>query len=412
MSIWKSVTVAAGICFGAYTGTATDADLQKLVDEARRTQMEAQQAADALNAKIARLEKANAAAGDTAATPKAPVATGAVPGFLQEHFPSGITDANGKEISLASLKGKAVGIYFSAHWCPPCRAFTPKLVEYRNANKDKFEVVFVSSDRSAEKQVEYMKEAEMAWGKVAWRSDDAKALSEKYQVRGIPSLVLLSPDGTVFDRNGRAFVTAGKSVDEILNSKAATSAAKPAKPEVATTVAAKPAKPVNQAAALKDHFPEGIINIAGEPVDMDALKGKVVGMYFSAHWCGPCRAFTPKLVEYRNKYKDNFEVVFVSSDRSAEDQATYMKEANMPWPTMKFRSDAANTLGERYAVRGIPALILLAADGSVLSKEGRGMVQDGVDMAKVQAGKFSREKEEYKCGRCDKMHTREKIVIQ
>ena len=29
----------------------------------------------------------------------------------------------------------------------------------------------------------------------------------------------------------------------------------------------------------------------------DSVKGNdLVGFYFSAHWCGPCRAFTPKLV--------------------------------------------------------------------------------------------------------------------
>ena len=42
-----------------------------------------------------------------------------------------------------------IGIYFSAHWCPPCRGFTPILSEfYKVANQEKkqIEIVFVSCD--------------------------------------------------------------------------------------------------------------------------------------------------------------------------------------------------------------------------------------------------------------------------
>ena len=36
----------------------------------------------------------------------------------------------------------------------------------------------------------------------------------------------------------------------------------------------------------------------GSRVSVDALRGKVVALYFSAHWCPPCRGFTPKLKEF------------------------------------------------------------------------------------------------------------------
>jgi len=47
----------------------------------------------------------------------------------------------------------------------------------------------------------------------------------------------------------------------------------------------------------------------------DALKGKYVGVYYSASWCPPCQRFTPKLVEaYSSNLKGkNFENVFVSA---------------------------------------------------------------------------------------------------
>jgi nucleoredoxin len=161
-----------------------------------------------------------------------------------------------------------------------------------------------------------------------------------------------------------------------------------------------------QAQSHKEHFPDGIVDIKGEAVSLDTLKGKVVGLYFSAHWCGPCRAFTPSLVKYREKYKDNFEVVFVSSDRSAKDQKKYMTEAGMEWPTMEFRSSAANALKKRYNVTGIPKLVLLGTDGKTLSTDGRGLVSQKLDMAKIATGKLKPVEEKYKCGKCDKTHTR------
>jgi nucleoredoxin len=71
-------------------------------------------------------------------------------------FSDGLTDAQGKSVSLDSLQGKVVGVYFSAHWCPPCRAFTPLLVKYRDAHQADFEVVLVDLDHSAKEMQEYM----------------------------------------------------------------------------------------------------------------------------------------------------------------------------------------------------------------------------------------------------------------
>ena len=70
--------------------------------------------------------------------------------------------------------------------------------------------------------------------------------------------------------------------------------------------------------AFVELFGDKLQSKDGEVPTADTLNGKVVGVYFSAHWCPPCRSFTPELA---NCYKllsgeqgKNFEIVFVSSD--------------------------------------------------------------------------------------------------
>jgi thiol-disulfide isomerase/thioredoxin len=68
------------------------------------------------------------------------------------------------------------------------------------------------------------------------------------------------------------------------------------------------------------------------PVDVKDLEGKVVGLYFSASWCPPCKRFTPVLAEaYKHLQKDGkpFEVVFVSLDNDPNAYANYLRA--MPW---------------------------------------------------------------------------------
>jgi len=115
-----------------------------------------------------------------------------------------------KTIDLSTNENACLGIYFSAHWCPPCRSFTSKLVklyEQLNAADKDFEVIFVSSDESQEKFEEYHNE--MPWPALPYESDDIKdILSGKYEIGGIPSLVLVNPsNGEIITLEGRSVVT-------------------------------------------------------------------------------------------------------------------------------------------------------------------------------------------------------------
>lgn len=97
---------------------------------------------------------------------------------------------------------------------------------------------------------------------------------------------------------------------------------------------------------------------------------KLFALYFSAHWCGPCRKFTPDLVAYYNRIvpqHPEFEVVFVSCDKSASAMETYMRESNMPWPAVDFQKISSASAIRKYAGSGIPCLVVIDSAGQVLS---------------------------------------------
>lgn len=163
-----------------------------------------------------------------------------------------------------------------------------------------------------------------------------------------------------------------------------------------------------QAEALKAHFGDDLHDNQGNKVDLARLNGKAVGIYYSAHWCPPCRAFTPTLVDYRNKYAENLEVVFVSADRDDESMKKYIEEARMPWLTVTRDGEIAKALSEKYEVTGIPTLVILKSDGSLLTRDGRSLVASGADgtLLNDPKARIETSEEEYNCGKCNKTHTR------
>merc|ERR1712100_664142 len=100
-----------------------------------------------------------------------------------------------------------------------------------------------------------------------------------------------------------------------------------------------------------------------------------VALYFSAHWCPPCRSFTPQLAEwYKTDLKNKgLDVVFVSSDRDEEAFAEYFSE--QPWHALEYSNrQAKNDLSKALGIQGIPSLVILGKDGSVINKDGRSAI--------------------------------------
>uniref|UniRef100_A0A803L0K3 protein-disulfide reductase n=1 Tax=Chenopodium quinoa TaxID=63459 RepID=A0A803L0K3_CHEQI len=409
---------------------------------------------------------------------------------------------NGDQVKINGLSGKTLGLYFSASWCPPCRGFTPTLIEtYKElSEKGDFEIVFVSSDRDEESFQGYF--SKMSWLAVPISDKDTKkSLGEKFSVMGIPHLVILDKDGkvstsegvelvmehgaqaypftqerinqlkeeeeaakrnqnlkTLLENGSRDFVISSDdkkvSVSELegkmvglyfcvgsykpctdftkkltevhkeLKEKGENfeivliylddddeegfkealaqlpcfalpfkdkkieklaqlidehgAAAYPFTPEkLAELAEIEKAKLLSQ--TLESILVSGeldyVIDKSGSNVPVSQLVGKYVLIYFSAHWCPPCRTFTPKLIEiyHEIKAKENaFEIIFVSSDRDESSFVEYY--ADMPWLALPFGDERKTSLSRKFKVRGIPCLVAIGPEGRTITTEARQLV--------------------------------------
>ncbi len=99
-------------------------------------------------------------------------------------------------------------------------------------------------------------------------------------------------------------------------------------------------------------------------------KKKYVALYYSAHWCAPCRKFTPQLVEYYNRVAPahpEFEIIFVSSDRSRFGWETYIQEARMPWLAIEYDQLADLSGVKSLGGDGIPSLLVVDEGSHVIA---------------------------------------------
>jgi hypothetical protein len=136
-------------------------------------------------------------------------------------------------VPAASVLGAGhLMFYFSAHWydtlfgrrvlalrltenvhvrrCPPCRAFTPKLIKWYTEKKAAgldAEIIFVSGDKSAAEFAEY--HGGMPWPALAFTDKATIAtLNDAFEVEGIPTLVVTTRDGRLLTKDGVSRVSA------------------------------------------------------------------------------------------------------------------------------------------------------------------------------------------------------------
>jgi cytochrome c biogenesis protein CcmG/thiol:disulfide interchange protein DsbE len=112
-----------------------------------------------------------------------------------------LKDINGRDVTLASLKGKVVLLDFWATWCEPCKMEIPWFAEFQTKyGPHGFQAIGVSVDDTVEKLKPYVAKYKMNYPVLVGLNHDD--IQNAYgPLWGIPVTALISRDGKICARH-------------------------------------------------------------------------------------------------------------------------------------------------------------------------------------------------------------------
>jgi nucleoredoxin len=128
----------------------------------------------------------------------------------------------------------------------------------------------------------------------------------------------------------------------------------------------------------KDAFPARVVedlkgklvnSATGAPVVMTGDTPEYFAFYRGAGWCGPCRQFSPSLVKFYQETKPkngNFEVYFISGDKTAAEMRSYAREAGFSWSAVPHERQPQMQIVNRLFTNLIPQFVVTDRQGKVL----------------------------------------------
>ena len=109
-------------------------------------------------------------------------------------------DADKKQVNLDDYRGKLVLLNFWASWCAPCKEEMPSLdLLQSNKNLNNLQIFPINVGQDNEKKAkDFFEELDIKTLNIYF--DTTITLAKKFQLRGIPTTILINKDGYEFAR--------------------------------------------------------------------------------------------------------------------------------------------------------------------------------------------------------------------
>jgi thiol-disulfide isomerase/thioredoxin len=144
-------------------------------------------------------------------------------------------------------------------------------------------------------------------------------------------------------------------------------------PETTTTTSKPPTVTTSEPSATLATAPRvgrlapgfELVDLDGQPVSLESLRGRYVMLNFWATWCGPCRyemPFIQEIYEDSEWSKAGLLIVAVNIGESVSQVKAFMDGFNFGFRVLL---DSGEQTAVAYNIRGIPTTFLIDRDGII-----------------------------------------------
>uniref|UniRef100_A0A1I7U457 protein-disulfide reductase n=1 Tax=Caenorhabditis tropicalis TaxID=1561998 RepID=A0A1I7U457_9PELO len=320
------------------------------------------------------------------------------------------------------FRGRIIGLYFARHQCQKSREFTPVLRDFHAQVREDFGVLFISMDDSELEMKRFLEEYHGDWFHLKYGSELGDSLKKKLNITVIPKLMILKPDRTVLKMDGyqdvlncqnprqlidqwklftehvadkmpnrnkvsgdslvdKTHEVEGTGIDEAVEEKR-----KLEEEETRLWIEEEewPKRGAEELKRLKKGQQEYLRTLPctflpdtiyrhkdpSSTYNQTVFNGKLIGLYFARHQCQESRDFMRVLRNFHAQAKDDFEILFISSDNNKEEMNMYLKKYHGDWFHLEYGSELGASFKEKLKVETTPKLVILKPNGTVLSPNG------------------------------------------